>query len=114
MGQPSIAVELSSSEREQLITMKRSRSLPHSSVSRAKIVLMASEGYSNVEIAAQCSVTQPTVTNWKKRFAVKGLAGLYDEAKSGRPRTHDDEAVAELLNSEANTPRSWRGDGVVF
>ncbi|WP_415914529.1 helix-turn-helix domain-containing protein [Paraburkholderia sp. J41] len=26
-----------------------------------------------------------------------GLAGLHDEVRPGRPRTHDDETVAELL-----------------
>ena len=43
MGRPGIAVEVSASEREQLVSMSRSRSLPHSLVRRAKIVLMAAE-----------------------------------------------------------------------
>jgi transposase len=98
MGRPGIAVEVSASEREQLVSMSRSRSLPHSLVRRAKIVLMAADGHSNAEIAAQCAVTPPAVTHWKKRFLAQGLAGLHDQAKSGRPRTHDDEAVAELLS----------------
>jgi transposase len=35
-----------------------------------------------------------------------GLAGLHDQAKSDRPRTHDDEAVAELLSKVSqDTPR---------
>ncbi|WP_405124837.1 IS630 family transposase [Ralstonia pseudosolanacearum] len=98
MGRPGIAVEVSASEREQLVAMSRSRSLPHSLVRRAKIVLMAADGHSNAEIAAQCAVTPPAVTHWKRRFVAQGLAGLHDQAKSGRPRTHDDEAVAELLS----------------
>ncbi|WP_459994427.1 helix-turn-helix domain-containing protein, partial [Paraburkholderia kururiensis] len=67
MGRPGIAVEVSASEREQLVAMSRSRSLPHSLVRRAKIVLMAADGHSNAEIAAQCAVTPPAVTHWKKR-----------------------------------------------
>lgn len=98
MGRPGIAVEVSASESEQLVAMSRSRSLPHSLVRRAKIVLMAADGHSNSEIAALCAVTPPAVTHWKKRFVAQGLAGLHDQAKSGRPRTHDDEAVAELLS----------------
>jgi transposase len=98
IGRPGITVEVSASEREQLVAMSRSRSLPHSLVRRAKIVLMAADGHSNAQIAAQCEVTPPAVTHWKKRFVAQGLAGLHDQAKSGRPRTHDDEAVAELLS----------------
>lgn len=45
----------------------------------------------------QCEVTSPAITHWKKRFVAHALAGLHDEARPGRPRTHDDEAVAELL-----------------
>jgi transposase len=91
-------VEVSASEREQLLAMSRSRSLPHSLVRRAKIILMAADGHSSAEIAAQCAVTPPAVTHWKKRFVDQGLAGLHDQAKSGGPRTHDDETVAELLS----------------
>lgn len=98
MGRPGIKVEVSAGEREQLISMSRSRSLPHSLVRRAKIVLMAADGHLSSEIATQCGVTAPAVTFWKKRFVAHGLAGLHDQAKSGRPRTHDDEAVAELLS----------------
>ncbi|WP_232348055.1 helix-turn-helix domain-containing protein [Cupriavidus taiwanensis] len=59
---------------------------------------MAADGYLNSEIAAQCGVTAPAVTFWKERFVAHGLAGVHDQAKSGRPCTHDDEAAAELLS----------------
>jgi DNA-binding CsgD family transcriptional regulator len=63
MGRPGITVEVSAGEREQLLAMSRSRSLPHSLVRRAKIILMAADGHSNAEIAAQCAVTPPAVTH---------------------------------------------------
>ncbi len=97
MGRKGIEVVVSELEREQLLSMSRSRSLPHSLVRRAKIVLMAADGCTTKEIAMQCEVTPPAITHWKKRFVAQGLAGLHDEARPGRPRTHDDEAVAELL-----------------
>lgn len=97
MGRKGIEVVVSELEREQLLSMSRSRSMPHSLVRRAKIVLMAADGYTNHEIAVQCEVTSPAITHWKKRFVAQGLAGLHDEARPGRPRAHDDETVAELL-----------------
>lgn len=84
-------------KREQLLSMSRSRSLPHSLVRRANIVLMAADGHTNQKIAMQCDVTSSAITYWKKRFVANGLAGLHDKARPGQPRAHDDEAVAELL-----------------
>jgi transposase len=92
MGRKGIEVVVSELEREQLLSMSRSRSLPHSLVRRVKIVLMAADGHT----AMHCEVTPPAITHWKKRFVAQGLAGLHDEARPGRPRAHDDEAVAEL------------------
>ncbi|MFP4832902.1 IS630 family transposase [Paraburkholderia sp. BR10879] len=97
MRRKGIEVVVSELEREQLLSMSRSRSLPHSLVRRAKIILMAADGHTSQEIPTQCEVTPPAITHWKKRFVADGLAGLHDEARPGRPRTHDDEAVTELL-----------------
>ena len=41
----------------------------------------------------------PTVGKWRKRFIHNGLVGLYDEHRPGCPRTHDDEKVANLLQT---------------
>lgn len=99
MGRPGIRITPTEHEHSQLQSMSRSRSLPHSLVRRARIILLAAEGASNAQIARQCAVSSPTVTHWKKRFTEYGLAGLHEQAKSGRPRTHDDEAVAALLST---------------
>lgn len=53
MGRKGIEVVVSERERKQLLSMSRSRSLPHSLVRRAKIVLMAADGHTNQEIAMQ-------------------------------------------------------------
>ncbi|EIF28161.1 hypothetical protein BCh11DRAFT_08062 [Burkholderia sp. Ch1-1] len=96
VGHKGTEVVVSELERKQLLWMSRSRSLPHSLVRRAKIVLMAAAGHTNQEIALQCEVTSPAITHWKKRFVAQGFPGLHDEARPGRPRAHDDEAVAKL------------------
>ena len=84
--------------------MSGSSSLPHSLVRRARIILLAAEGTTNAQIAQQCGISLPMVTHWKKRFAEYGLAGLHDQVKSGRPRTHGDEALAALLNQVLSSP----------
>ncbi|MGF6439646.1 helix-turn-helix domain-containing protein [Paraburkholderia youngii] len=86
MGRKGIEVVVSHLEREQLLSMSRSCSLPHSLVRRAKIVLMAANGHTSREIAVRCEVTSPAITHWKKRFVAQGLAGLHDEASGAAAR----------------------------
>ncbi|MDP9153353.1 MAG: IS630 family transposase, partial [Pseudomonadota bacterium] len=57
MGRKGIEISVSTLEREQLLSMSRSRSLPHSLVRRAKIILMAADGHTSQEIALRCEVT---------------------------------------------------------
>jgi hypothetical protein len=49
-------------------------------------VLQAAQGVSHAAIAAGLRVCLDTVRKWRRRFAVKGLDGLKDGARSGRPR----------------------------
>jgi transposase len=60
---------------------------------RARIVLLAADGLSNVEIAERVGVSRPTVIGWRDRYAAKGLQGLLDEQRPGRPRTIDHAAI---------------------
>jgi transposase len=90
--------QLTANERESLQHIARSRSMPHGVVRRTQMILLSADGQTNTVIAARFQVTVPTVAHWRKRFKAHGLVGLYGEQRSGRPRTHDDDRVASLLN----------------
>src|ERR1700759_4762386 len=64
----------------------------------SRIVLASAAGRSNTEIARELGVSVPCVCLWRNRFLTQGLVGLYGEQRPGRPRSHDDEAVAGLLS----------------
>jgi transposase len=72
----------------ELARRVRSRSIP-SGAARARIVLLASQGESNSSIAELVGVSRPTVISWRARYDADGLAGLEDDARSGRPRSLD-------------------------
>ena len=36
---------------------------------------------------------------WRRRFRAARINGLHDEIKPGRPRTHDEERLAQLVNT---------------
>ena len=102
-GRPKTPLVLSDEQREQLQGLARSRSLPSGLVNRVRIVLLAAEGVSNKEIASRLGLSQPTVGKWRKRFLERGLEGLHDELRPGRPRSIPDEQVAELINTTLQT-----------
>ncbi|MFN9695688.1 MAG: helix-turn-helix domain-containing protein, partial [Synechococcaceae cyanobacterium] len=85
-------------EIQQLQSIASSRSLPHSIVQRAQIVLACAAGESNTSIAKRMGLTGMTVGKWRKRYRELGLEGLHDELRPGRPRTYEDDTVAEVIN----------------
>jgi transposase len=83
------ALGLRDGDRQRLESWVRSSTIAAGLAQRARIVLLAADGLPNVEIAERVGVSRPTVTSWRARYARSGIAGLADQARSGRPRTID-------------------------
>ena len=96
-GRPKAELVLSEPEREQLTAWSRSRSLPKGLVDRVQIVLLSADGETNKAIAARLGVSQPTVGKWRRRYLERGIPGLRDDLRPGRPRSIEDERIATLL-----------------
>ena len=79
--------------------MTRSLTLPHGLVRRARVILACAAGEPRVEIAKRPGLSKMTVSKWRHRFHHQGIKGLRDQQRPGRPRTHDDERVAEVSNT---------------
>jgi len=103
MGRPLAPLTLSGSEREELRSITRSRSMPQSLATRARIVLLSADGESNTDIAERLGLSKPTVGIWRKRYVTQRIAGLYDEPRPGGPRSIRDEQVAALLRKTLKT-----------
>ena len=85
-------------DHEQLTRLVRASSARAGLAQRARIVLLASEGMLNADIAERVGVSRPTVNRWRARYADAGVPGLVDEDRPGRPRTIDQrQIVAETL-----------------
>jgi transposase len=65
-------------------------------VMRAKMVLLAADGWANVDIAARCDTSPQVVWPWRKRFFEQRLKGLEDAARSGRPRVFPPSVNVEI------------------
>ena len=97
-GRPAIPLSLKEPEKEELKTIAGSRTLPHSRVQRAQIVLWCAQGESHGVIAKRLGLSPITVGKWRRRYHARGLEGLEDEQRPGRPRVYGEERVAEVLN----------------
>jgi transposase len=64
---------------------------------RCRIVLAAADGVSSVEIAARLGCARQTVSKWRGRFARRGLDGLHDEPRPGKPRSISDADVERVI-----------------
>jgi putative transposase len=94
---------LSDDEVQQLQSVANSRSLPHSIVQRAQIVLACGARETNKAIAMRMELTGMPVGKWRKRYRELGLEGLLDELRPGRPRTDEDDKAAEVINRALQT-----------
>jgi transposase len=70
---------------------------------RARIILLAADGWSNRDIGEVVDLHYNQVGIWRKRYSGYGLAGLDDAERSGRPCVygHDDILLLVKLVTEA-------------
>jgi putative transposase len=100
---PQLVLVLSDLERTELERITRSPSLPAGLVRRAEIILRSVAGATHRATAEAVGVSLPLVAYWRRRFHEHRLAGLYDAPRIGRPRTQDDDHVAQLLRTVLRT-----------
>ena len=106
MGMPRVAptITLNSVTESALQHLVRSPSTPQGLASRARIVLGAASQQSNQEIAVALGMPQVTVGKWRRCFAERGLDGLQDAPRSGRPRQHDRETWQRVQTRVCQQP----------
>jgi transposase len=100
--------------------MARSRSLGAGLVRRARIVMQALEGLKAPEISARMDLCGATVRHWLKRFNARGLEGLEEDVRTGRPPTYSAEEKSAVITTALTRPgdlglpfASWTLDRLV-
>ena len=78
-------IRLSLQERAELKARSKEYTSPYRDVMRAKIVLLASQGLGNDQIAARLDTPRQIASKWRHRFWTDRLAGLEDRPRGGRP-----------------------------
>lgn len=98
---------LTAEEEAEIRRLAGSRKEPHRLVQRAKVIAAMLDDPKLYAIQACLQVgfsgTQSGVT-WVKRFNEKGVVGLEDMPKAGRPPTHNAKARSELVHLALQKP----------
>src|SRR5262249_30386539 len=72
-------------ERIVLEEIARAMVYPYRDVVRARTILMLADGVSQAEVARRVGLRRRIVRKWAERFVDRGLRGLNDAPRSGRP-----------------------------
>src|SRR5215467_582661 len=101
------AVSLDSTMKAALDRLVQSPSTPQGLVQRSRIILAAAAGKSNQQIAGELRLPEVTVSKWRRRFASRGLEGLHDAPRAGRPVKHGPEVVQRVQNRSCQQPQHY-------
>src|SRR3954452_22672193 len=78
-------VNVPEADRRELERRARDKAAPARVVERARIVLLAADGVPGQQIAQMVGCAEGTVVTWRGRYAERGLAGLADLPRPGKP-----------------------------
>src|SRR5215203_6024212 len=79
-------MNLSEAERQELMTMQRSRTMAVGQVRRARLILRLDEGASREAVMSELGCDSRFISTWRSRFAADRLAGLYARHPGRAPR----------------------------
>jgi len=96
-------IVLTDDERAELEGWTRRRTSAAGLALRARIVLAAADGGTNVEVAERLELDRSTIRKWRNRFVEFRCDGLLDEPRPGRPRVVGDEQIKELITATLET-----------
>jgi len=96
--------DLTDDERTEVQRITRSHTLGAAFVRRARIVVHAMSGLKAEEIASRMDLCGNTVRSWINRFNARGLDGLEEDVRTGRPPTYSPEQRSAVITAALTRP----------
>jgi transposase len=84
--------------------LERAPSTPQGLAQRVRIVLAAAVGQTNQQIGAALGLPEVTVGKWRRAFTARGLDGLEDALRSGRPPKYGAEVWEQVQQRVCQQP----------
>src|ERR1019366_10382952 len=112
MRSPTAPLPVTGEQRSVLEKLIRSQTAPHRDVQRARVLLMACDGFANTRIASEVGVSAATVANWRGRSSQDGLQ-QFSVVRPGRgrrpsiPAAKVEEIVGLTLHEKPSGETHW-------
>jgi transposase len=90
-------IQLDEQSHEALKSLAASRTSAVRLWQRATVVMQLAVGTAKQEIAEQLGIARQTVLRWERRFLERGMEGLNDAPRSGRPRIIGPDKIAPIV-----------------
>jgi transposase len=91
-------MNLTDSERDQLLALTRSRTVAAAYARRAKLILMLEDGESRDAVMRQLGCDSRFISRWSSRFLSERLAGMYARHPGRAPKQPVAKLEARVLN----------------
>src|SRR5438309_1099764 len=101
-------IELNSEDRAELLAWSRLHTVPLKRRLRARVILLAAEGFDHTKIAKELGISRQRCGRIRQRFLSGGVAAIReDRPRPGRPPRIDAKKIVKLTNkiSPATAPR---------
>ena len=95
---------LNSDQIANLQTLLRRSTLEHRVAKRCRVLLLAAEGLSNVEIGTRLDMHRNGVSKIRGRFAKDGLDCLEDASRPGKPSIHSAQTKQKIVTTVCGKP----------
>jgi transposase len=99
-----VPLVLTAPVRAELEAIARSTRTPAGLVQRARLILALADGASYTDLTARWGVAATSISRWKRRFRVRGIGGLRDAPRSGRPDRLAPAVEARILALTQHAP----------
>jgi transposase len=97
-------LRLQPKDRTNLQSVLRSNRWPAGWARRARGLLLLDQGWSVRRVQRETGMSSRLIVMWKKRWQERGLDGLLDEPRSGRPKKVTPEKEAAILAATESSP----------
>jgi transposase len=99
-----VPLKLTRGQREKLEVQLAKRTLAHRHARRIRVVLLAADGVSGVEIARRAAISPFQVSRIRQRFARGGVEGLAEQPRPGRGNRVPEATVRKIVAKVMTPP----------
>lgn len=105
MARPITTIELTETEREELLRRVIASTTSKRDSLRASIILRRADGIKQQQVAEELDVSKACVNKWSQRFESEGLEGLRDLKGRGRRPSIPEQKVEQVITRATQPPK---------